>query len=212
MEISLPSTHPEFGAADADLIVQSVDGTQFHLHRKYLEAHTGAFPGPGAVGFNSNTRQDVTHLTEPASVLEILFQFVYPKRHPALEDTSFEILAPLAEAIEKYEVFSAMSICEVQLGFTEKHAPEILAHAIKHNRAKLINDTALYLVRSSTLLSEIAEELPTNAVIPWLRYYEAYRACPMCRALGHPRTTCTTCAVRIPGQRVLPFASFLAGK
>lgn len=105
-------------ANDADLVVQSADNVQFHLHRKYLEAHTGAFPGAGDGLLDSNPRRgdgEVTSLTEPAKVLEILFQFVYPKRQPDLDNVAYEMLGPLAEAAEKYEVFAAMSVCALQL-------------------------------------------------------------------------------------------------
>lgn len=100
---------------DADVTFQSSDGIQFKLHRKYLEAYTGAFPGDSARELRSDRPTDVTHLTESAEILEILFQFVYPRRHPSLEGLAFKDLAPLAEAVEKYEVYSAMTICQIRL-------------------------------------------------------------------------------------------------
>jgi hypothetical protein len=54
-------------------------------------------------------------LPETAVTLELLFQFIYPQRHPALDTTPFEILEPLAEAAEKYQVFPAMNICHIRL-------------------------------------------------------------------------------------------------
>lgn len=54
-------------------------------------------------------------LSEPAEVLEVLFAFVYPRRHPDLEDTPFAFLSQIAEAAEKYEVFSAMTIAKVRM-------------------------------------------------------------------------------------------------
>jgi hypothetical protein len=40
---------------------------------------------------------------------------MYPERHPDLESADFEMLEPLAEAAEKYEVFSAMNICKIRI-------------------------------------------------------------------------------------------------
>ena len=51
--------------------------------------------------------------SENAAILELLFQFCYPKRHPDLETVKFEVLAQLAEAAEKYEVYAAMSVCKI---------------------------------------------------------------------------------------------------
>ncbi|TFK37167.1 hypothetical protein BDQ12DRAFT_667120 [Crucibulum laeve] len=94
-----------FNAADADVIIQSCDGVQFHIHKKYLEANTGAFP---PAEFNANG--EVVNLTENAITLNLLFQFIYPKRHPALDSEKFDVLAPLAEAAEKYEVMDRVAL------------------------------------------------------------------------------------------------------
>jgi hypothetical protein len=54
-------------------------------------------------------------LSEPASVLEVLFAFMYPQNHPDLEDVPFEELAAVAEAVEKYQIFPAMNTCKVRM-------------------------------------------------------------------------------------------------
>jgi hypothetical protein len=54
-------------------------------------------------------------MTVNAAVLDILLQFMALQRPPDLEEISFEILAPLAEAVAKYEVFCAMPACETQM-------------------------------------------------------------------------------------------------
>lgn len=95
---------------EADVIFQSVDGVQFHLHRKYIEVNTGAFPPA-----EFDTRGEITHLTETSTVLETLFQFVYPQRHPDLDDMDFNTVSAVAEAAEKYEVFYAMNICRIRM-------------------------------------------------------------------------------------------------
>jgi hypothetical protein len=95
------------------VIFESVDGVRFRLHRKNLETHTGAFPAP-----EFDTNGETTHLTEPANVLRILFQFVYPRRQPDLEQMDFEIVAAVSEAAEKYELFSAIPICNVRMRYT----------------------------------------------------------------------------------------------
>lgn len=54
-------------------------------------------------------------LTESAKVLGILFQFVYPMRQPVLSGLQLDTLLALAEAVQKYQVFSAMNGCEYHL-------------------------------------------------------------------------------------------------
>ena len=57
----------------------------------------------------------VIHFPEKSVILDLLFQFCYPMRHPELNDLKFGILADLAEAAEKYKVFSAISICKIAM-------------------------------------------------------------------------------------------------
>lgn len=95
---------------DADVTFCSADGDMFHLQRKYLEANTGAFPSS-----EFDTCGEITHLTESSDILHLLFQFVYPRREPDIEGLDFAILAALAEAAEKYEVFHAMTACKTQM-------------------------------------------------------------------------------------------------
>jgi len=134
------------------------------------------------------TRGEITHLTEPSEVLEILFQFIYPRRHPDIEELEFPLLAAVAEAAEKYEVFSGMSECKTRMRylsfapdlsvhkpltpnitlrtFLPKHAAEILAHASRHDYPKLIQEAASYLVRIDA--AEVIERLPSFYVVPWV--------------------------------------------
>lgn len=58
---------------------------------------------------------EIVPLTESESTLELLFQFIYPQRHPDLLNLPFDILDSLAEAVEKYEVYPAMNIATVRM-------------------------------------------------------------------------------------------------
>ncbi|KAF8890805.1 hypothetical protein CPB84DRAFT_1711302 [Gymnopilus junonius] len=157
-------------ADDADVTFQSSDNVLFHIHRRNLEAHTGAFPGKEFI----NDGETVC-LTEPAEVLEIVFQFIYPKRYPRLKDLDFDIVADVAEAVEKYEIFSAMLTCEVRLReFLPEHATDIFLHAVKHDYPDLMNETALLLGRSP--FCESLGRLPPQCVLPWIEYRAEWQA------------------------------------
>lgn len=131
-------------------------------------------------------------LIEPASILEVLFQFVFPRRHPNLDGTYFEKLSSLTEAVEKYKVFLAMPICEARLrrvmnavnarrkdeaygnciarnsGYILTHSAENFFHAIKRDYPKMINETALCLSWCSTPLCELFKGFPNRALSPWV--------------------------------------------
>lgn len=102
---------PKVQSSDADVIIRSCDNIDFHVHKRHLEFATGGFPPadtPSSLG-------EIVRLSESSSTLEILFQFVYPQRHPSLDKLAFEELLEVAEAAEKYEVYGALSACHLIL-------------------------------------------------------------------------------------------------
>ncbi|KAF5316259.1 hypothetical protein D9619_006238 [Psilocybe cf. subviscida] len=148
--------------------IQSCDNIKFNIHRKNLETSTGAFPGA-----EFETNSEVVHLTERSDVLAILFKFIYPQRHPTLEDLDFTLLSQVAEAAEKYEVFAAMNIASMRLRETlPEHALDIFAHGIKHNYPELIDKAAISVARYSW--TTMTKRLPVVAIHPWAKYQESW--------------------------------------
>ncbi|KAF8875337.1 hypothetical protein CPB84DRAFT_1966756 [Gymnopilus junonius] len=163
-DISLP-VHESFDASDSDITIQSSDNVLFKLHIKYLVATSGIF-----LGSEIETRGEVVHLEEQANVLEIVFQFIYPRVHPVLEGMEFELIKAIAEAVEKYQIFSAMFVCQTRLRETiPLHAIDVLLHGLMHDYDSLINESALRLVRSDVI--QVAERLPNHYIVPWLKYH-----------------------------------------
>ena len=96
----------------------SSDNVGFKLHRANLASHSVVFPDAGAmVGTKLEDRNDIVRLEEPACVLELLFQFVYPRQHRELDGLEFELLDKIAEASEKYQLFAAMALCRISMRF-----------------------------------------------------------------------------------------------
>ena len=83
----------------------------FSLHRRNLETHADAFPGPD-IPVN---QEEVVNLTESHNVLAIVFDFMYPRKQADIEKMEFETVIQVAEAVEKYQVYSAMKVCEMRL-------------------------------------------------------------------------------------------------
>jgi len=96
--------------ADSDVTFKSSDGVLFHINKTNLDICARGFAPPGI-----ETRGEVVHLTETATTLELLFRFCYPHPHPDVEAMKFDVLALLAEAAEKYQVFPAMNICKIYM-------------------------------------------------------------------------------------------------
>ncbi|KAF8056508.1 hypothetical protein FPV67DRAFT_1431193, partial [Lyophyllum atratum] len=162
--ISLHLIHT-VSAGDADVKFSSSDNVIFHIHRKNLEIAAAAFPSA-----EFDTRGEVVPLTEDAATLEFLFQYVYPQRHPHLEETSFETLAPLAEAAEKYEVFSAMTLCYIRMkNVLPNHSAEIFNYASRHGYNDILGLAAPHML--DIPLDEIVKTLSPHLIVPWVRGY-----------------------------------------
>lgn len=97
-------------ADDADVTMVSCDGVLFKVHRKNLEMYTEGFPG-----VDVSVHDEIVPLTETAATLELLFQYMYRQRQPDLNRLEPEQLAKLAEAAEKYQVYSAIEVCKMRM-------------------------------------------------------------------------------------------------
>jgi len=166
------SMHPLFNNPSADILVESSDGIRFRLHSKNIQVHTGS----GGLYCSSVNDPEITRLSEPVNVLEIVFQFLYPQKHPDLNAVSeFENVAAIANAVAKYEIYGAMNACEIRLrAFLPSHATEIFAYALKYQNQDLVNETALIFARFP--LHERLESLPSQCSLPWVKYQKTWSA------------------------------------
>jgi hypothetical protein len=93
----------------------SSDAVLFEVHRKNLEVHSEGFAGADAI--SRSAEKEVVPLSENSAVLELLLQYMYHQPQPDLKNVEFATLAALAEAAEKYQVYSATTICSVFMRF-----------------------------------------------------------------------------------------------
>lgn len=146
-------------AADSDITISSSDGVLFKVHKRNLAAHSEVFPEGDLA-----TNDEVVLLTEESSTLELLFQYMYRQPQPDITELPFERLSKLAEAAEKYRVFSAMEICRVMMKCVSlrmkresmltsvrppgiraslpSHAIAVLAYGAKHGYSKVYSEAA----------------------------------------------------------------------
>lgn len=99
-------------APDSDIMYQSSDNVRFLVHKNNLRITAPGFP------LKSEHQTDpIIHLPETETVLDSLFRFCYPERHPDLTTLDFERLISIAEAAEEYRVFAAINICSLRMRY-----------------------------------------------------------------------------------------------
>ncbi|KAJ2918842.1 hypothetical protein MD484_g1609, partial [Candolleomyces efflorescens] len=161
--------------SDVDIVFISSDRVRYGIHSKNLEASTGGFPPVRSQSGLSVTSEPVP-LTESSSVLNLLFRFIYPMDRPKVEDMEFKIVIELAEAAEKYQVFSAVHVCRLCLrysgNFIMKHPVEIALFAAKHGYPDLLELTRAH--GALLPLSTVVALLPQHLVLPWIKYREKW--------------------------------------
>ncbi|KAJ7608257.1 hypothetical protein FB45DRAFT_1130237, partial [Roridomyces roridus] len=158
---------------DSDVTFRSSDNILFLVHRKNLDnldVCAGGFP-PSEM---ASTEGEVVELTETSTTLELLFQFMYPQQHPALDITPFEVLEPLAEAAEKYQVFPAMNICHIRMrDMVHDNPVAVAAYAAKHDYPFHVSEVAPMMISMPAL--QVIEMLPPHLILPWVRYKEEWQ-------------------------------------
>jgi hypothetical protein len=120
------------------------------VHKKYLEMNSVGFAAPDS---------EVEFLSESSTVLDLLLQHIYPGPQPDLGEIEFAELAGVAEAAQKYEVWSAMSVTKVHMRYVRRrpidscpcfdsgnrnaapqHGFDVLVYASKHDIPDLANE------------------------------------------------------------------------
>lgn len=94
------------------ITIKSCDNVLFRVDRRDLDAAGGALSRLEW----PTTPEDCAELAESSKALEALFQFIYFERHPKVGQLPFDILVQVAEAAEKYQIYSAIDACELRFG------------------------------------------------------------------------------------------------
>ncbi|KAJ7063680.1 hypothetical protein C8F01DRAFT_87217 [Mycena amicta] len=180
-----------FKFSDSDIAFRSSDQTIFRIHTKNLETHAEGFPptafaaahrpsltpspsSSSSQSSSSNTDLEIVDLTERAETLELLFQYIYPRRQPDLTVLPFPVLADLAEAAEKYQVYAAMDICRIFMGNgLQDNALTVLNYAVRHDYLEIADEAAPLTI--SLPLDEIGKHMHANYMGSWIRYYAEWQ-------------------------------------
>lgn len=141
-----------------DITFISSDGDVFGAHSKNLEAYGEGFP---PISNTTQSGQAFAHLPESSDVVKLILLLVHLQRWPDLGKVPFQLLDGLAEATEKYLMFSAMEICKIHMEYvilyinlpldseprlhraaTSSHPFEVLLYSAKHGHWEIANKAA----------------------------------------------------------------------
>ncbi|KIL60520.1 hypothetical protein M378DRAFT_168008 [Amanita muscaria Koide BX008] len=194
---------PKFNASDAEVTFQSCDGLCYRIHRKNLESAAAAFSAAEFV----IRKEDIVPMLEHSEVLDILFVFMYPERQPNLRKVSFRVLADLAEAAEKFQLYSAMYTCNTYMVLeTERHPLDVLVYAAKHDYQDLLDKVAALVIGQP--LDTVIDRMPPEIAVAWVRYYQKWRDAYSKAIVRPTRCTCAAWSQNV----VLPMLDKLGGK
>jgi hypothetical protein len=96
-----------------DIVLRSSDQVLIGAHQANLAQFSEGFPTPSDV----KATDDPVDLTEDSLTLRLLVHFTHKQRYPNLSITGTPVgtIFSLAEAAEKYLVYSAMVACNMRI-------------------------------------------------------------------------------------------------
>ncbi|KAF9472920.1 hypothetical protein BDN70DRAFT_424489 [Pholiota conissans] len=180
-----------FNASDADITFISSDHVLFKVHSAYLSLNSMSFV---PVGDHIFVEAEPVALQEPSDVLEIIFQFIEPPtesrnfRQPDVDDLLRGLFFRVAEAAEKYVVYSAITVCLSSMRRAVEEYPfEILNHCARHGYSDLADKAALILVENldTWTIEDAARKLRSPGVFARFMVYYSTLAENRKRAVNH---------------------------
>ncbi|KAL0575836.1 hypothetical protein V5O48_006126 [Marasmius crinis-equi] len=111
-----------------DLILQSPDKVCYGAHSANLGSLSIGFPVPGTtIEVKTDEQLEIVNLSESSTTLRLLLHFLHPNfAQPDVTVLDDKTVGDLAEAAEKYQVFPAMQVCRLQIGYV------IISNSLAH--------------------------------------------------------------------------------
>ncbi|KAL1750511.1 hypothetical protein FB107DRAFT_223786 [Schizophyllum commune] len=154
----------------AELTFKTSDGASFSVEQRNLWGTTDFVFKESSPG--------IIEVEEGADTLKILLEFVQPRRTPLLDDVSFDNLRAVAEAAEKYHIFSAMAIAHIRMSAAHKEHPlEVMSYAFRHGYTELLDRAAPLSVGQPASVVFKALACPP-LFVAWAQYADAFRQIP----------------------------------
>ncbi|KAJ7582049.1 hypothetical protein C8J56DRAFT_1056184 [Mycena floridula] len=157
-----------------DIILKSSQGILIGAHRCHLGRFSDGFPSSESV---TGSIEEIVPLDENTGVLLLLLEYLHPQRLPDIKDVGFELLLGLAYAAEKYQVYSAMSVCSIHLSqpkIYEEHPADILYYAVRHRYKELADLVAPLTI--GIMFKEIYDAFQDDSDVfsHWALFFDAF--------------------------------------
>ncbi|KAJ7574770.1 hypothetical protein C8J56DRAFT_898957 [Mycena floridula] len=146
--------------------LKSSDGDSIPFHRSLL-AHFGT-------NITVEKGVDFVDLTAKGEIIDLLVKFMHPHRFPSCANVDFDTILALAHVAEKYQVYSAMQMCNFRLSeshFYRAHPAHVLFYAFHHGYPELADTVAPFAL--SLKLRELDAACDQN--LKFLRAWSLYR-------------------------------------
>ncbi|KAI4517857.1 hypothetical protein K525DRAFT_273208 [Schizophyllum commune Loenen D] len=162
---------PRFNAPSPTTIAfVSRDHILFNIERAKLERASDFSPPASVV----STPSERVRLTESSRALELLFRYMDGDVNINLDACEFSTVYELAEAAQKYILFTAIPVCRQYLRHHYKdNALEVLQFAVKYNHVDIMALVAPHTIGED--ISTMRDTLPGHLSIPWVELNDEYQ-------------------------------------
>ncbi|EDR07785.1 uncharacterized protein LACBIDRAFT_294451 [Laccaria bicolor S238N-H82] len=159
---------PELQVVAEEIHFQVPPCAEYGAHSTNLEIYSGGFP-PAT---STTVTGEIVEMPEASAVLKLLLHYMHNERQPDSSKITFNVLYPLAEAVEKYMVFSAMEVFSREA--IPQHPVEVLSYSIKHDYPELAKIALpLTVPMSFEEINEVLKDRP-DIVLKWVEYREPW--------------------------------------
>jgi len=166
MEVSVPKCEV-CNDCEPDVTLEASDGTRFGVSASYLHRSSGAFPAPGFVNADPIAANDVTILHETADIVRLMVKFLHPAA-PQPDLWRIGNLWQLAEAVEKYKIFTAQGVVKARVRSLATEYPiQVFIYAARQGHDDLLPDVEKPIGLANYKSIEIALKL-LYAEPPWV--------------------------------------------
>ncbi|KAF6746338.1 hypothetical protein DFP72DRAFT_823321, partial [Ephemerocybe angulata] len=150
-----------------DLILRSSDKVLIGAHKANLETYSDGFPSADSV---DDTHEPVD-LTERAGTLKQLMHGMHKQKFVSLDtlrdaDTAFD----LAEAAEKYLVYSVMAACSEKCATTTSPV-KAFCYGIKHDYPLIADAAARWTIDVEVKTMRESLNGDKSALLAWVRHF-----------------------------------------
>ncbi|TFK70748.1 hypothetical protein BDN72DRAFT_522113 [Pluteus cervinus] len=147
-----------------DVVVKTSDAKFFGTHLQNLESYAEGFP-PESLAKDKTINH--MNIDEDSEVASLMLHLMHRQPQPDLQNIPIRVLVELAEAVEKYLIYSSIGTCRFIMSIRASEAPLlVLAYALKHGYQDVADCAAPHSL--GTPLKAVKKELGPTGTALWV--------------------------------------------